>query len=51
MFLTLKRLARWAAGCALAATLAPAQAAPWALTGSLSSHDPNLYKTSATWWI
>jgi arabinan endo-1,5-alpha-L-arabinosidase len=51
MFLTLKRLVRFGLGCALAAALAPTQAAPWTLTGSLSSHDPNIYKTSSTWWI
>ena len=27
------------------------QAAPWTLTGSLGTHDPNIYKTSSTWWI
>ena len=51
MFLTLKRLARWAAGCALATAIPLAQAAPWTLTGSLGTHDPSIYKTSSTWWI
>ena len=47
----IKTLARTAlaAGVALAATAA--QATPWTLTGALTTHDPNLYRTSATWWI
>ena len=51
MLLPLKRLVRLAVGCALAAALAPAQAAPWTLTGALGTHDPDIYKTSSTWWI
>jgi len=51
MFLTLKRLVRLAAACALSALLAPAQAAPWTLSGSLGTHDPNIYKISSTWWL
>jgi len=61
MTLTLSRLegaSRWPrpARAALAALAAlafstSAIAAPWTLTGSLGTHDPNLYKTSSTWWI
>jgi arabinan endo-1,5-alpha-L-arabinosidase len=51
MFLTCKRFLRWAAACALGALLAPAQAAPWTLSGAIGTHDPNIYKTSSTWWI
>ena len=51
MFLTLKRLVRFAVGCTLAAALVPAHAAPWTLTGAIGTHDPNIYKTSSTWWI
>ena len=51
MFLSWKRLVRFAAGCALAAALAPVQAAPWTLTGSLGTHDPHIYRTSSTWWL
>jgi arabinan endo-1,5-alpha-L-arabinosidase len=47
----LKALARLilAAGAACAAMAV--QAAPWTLTGALTTHDPNLYRTSSTWWI
>ena len=34
-----------------AAVTAAAAAAPWTLTGTLGTHDPNIYKTSTTWWI
>ncbi|MCE4539315.1 glycoside hydrolase family 43 protein [Pelomonas sp. P7] len=51
MFLTCKRLVRLAAAGLLAALLAPAGAAPWALSGAIGTHDPNIYKTSSTWWI
>lgn len=40
------------AATALAGAAALAQAAtPWTLTGALTTHDPNLYKTSSLWWI
>ena len=51
MYLTSKRAWRWAAGCALAATLASTQAAPWTLSGAIGTHDPHLYKSGATWWL
>jgi len=31
--------------------LTTANAAPWALTGALESHDPSIYKEGSTWWI
>lgn len=39
----------WSGLLALAAS--QLQAAPWTLSGSLGTHDPNIYKTSSTWWI
>lgn len=55
MTFTPQRLSRWLcralslAGLAAAASLS--QAAPWALSGALTTHDPHIYKTSSTWWV
>ena len=47
----IKGLARTAFAAGMALFVMTAQATPWALTGALETHDPNLYRTSATWWI
>ncbi|MYM26035.1 family 43 glycosylhydrolase [Duganella sp. FT135W] len=37
--------------CAIALLALSAQAATWTLSGSLITHDPDIYKEGSTWWI